>query len=125
MSEPIIEYRDEFNVTDFASKYAERISRVIDEQTLANVEHQLAMYGYVKVVRCRDCVHYKPYRTYQHGMMNRCHDEHGHTHKRDETDFCSRGEKASNFTTCKCGEDIETNGRESVTCPSCGRVITE
>lgn len=58
MSEPIIEYRDEFNVTDFASKYAERISRVIDEQTLANVEHQLAMYGYVKVVRCRDCKHF-------------------------------------------------------------------
>lgn len=57
MSEPIIEYRDEFNVMDFASKYAERISRVIDEQTLANVEHQLAMYGYVKVVRCRDCKH--------------------------------------------------------------------
>lgn len=55
MSEPIIEYRDEFNAMDFASKYAERISRVIDEETLANVEHQLAMYGYVKVVRCRDC----------------------------------------------------------------------
>lgn len=55
MSEPIIEYRGEFNVMDFVSKYAERVSRVIDEQTLANVEHQLAMYGYVKVVRCRDC----------------------------------------------------------------------
>ena len=55
MSEPIIEYRYEFNVMDFASKYAERVSRVIDEQTLANVEHQLARYGYVKVVRCRDC----------------------------------------------------------------------
>ena len=55
MSEPIIEYRDEFNAMDFASKYAERISRVIDEETLANVEHQLAMYGYVKVVRCKDC----------------------------------------------------------------------
>ena len=45
------------------------------------------------IVRCRDCVHYKPYRTHQHGMMNRCHDEHGHTHKRDESDFCSRGER--------------------------------
>lgn len=55
MSEPIIEYRDEFNVMDFVSKYAERVSRVIDEQTLANVEHQLARYGYVKVVRCSDC----------------------------------------------------------------------
>ena len=48
-----------------------------------------------EIVRCRDCVHYKPYRTHKHGMMNRCHDEHGHTHKRDESDFCSRGERRS------------------------------
>lgn len=48
-----------------------------------------------RIVRCRDCVHYKPYRTHKHGMMNRCHDEHGHTHKRDESDFCSRGERRS------------------------------
>lgn len=46
-----------------------------------------------EIVRCRDCVHYKPYRTHQHGVMNRCHDEHGHTHKRDESDFCSFGER--------------------------------
>ena len=46
-----------------------------------------------EIVRCRDCVHYKPYRTDKHGIMNRCHDEHGHTHKRDESDFCSRGER--------------------------------
>lgn len=56
MSEPIIEYRKEFNVTDIARKYADRVACVIDEQTLANVEDQLAGYGYVKVVRCRDCV---------------------------------------------------------------------
>lgn len=55
MSEPIIEYREEFNVLDIARKYAERVARVIDEQTLANVEDQLAGYGYVKVVRCIDC----------------------------------------------------------------------
>ena len=59
MSEPIIEYRYEFNAMDFVSKYAERISRVIDEETLANVEHQLAMYGYVKVVRCQDCKYWR------------------------------------------------------------------
>ena len=46
-----------------------------------------------EIVRCRDCVHYKPYRTHQHGIMNRCHDEHGHTHRRDGDDFCSRGER--------------------------------
>ena len=68
MSEPIIEYRAEFNVMDFASKYAERVSRVIDEQTLANVEHQLAGYGYVKVVRCRDCRYYEP-----HGEPSKVH----------------------------------------------------
>lgn len=49
-----------------------------------------------EIVRCRDCVHYQPYRTHKHGMMNRCHDEHGHTHKRDESDFCSRGERRTN-----------------------------
>lgn len=47
------------------------------------------------IVRCRDCFHYKPYRTDKYGMMSRCHDEHGHTHKRDENDFCSRGERRS------------------------------
>ncbi len=55
MSEHIFEYREEFNITDIARKYAERVSHVIDEQTLANVEHQLAGYGYIEVVRCRDC----------------------------------------------------------------------
>ena len=65
MSEPIIEYRDEFNVMDFVSKYAERVSRVIDEQTLANVEHQLARYDYVKVVRCSDCEHYRKHKWFE------------------------------------------------------------
>lgn len=89
MSEPIIEYRDEFNAMDFASKYAERISRVIDEETLANVEHQLAMYGYVKVVRCRDCKHrYEGMCMLTDGMGD---------FKRwfvDDDDYCSDGEKA-------------------------------
>lgn len=75
MSEPIIEYREEINVTDIARKYAERVARVIDEQTLANVENQLAGFGYVKVVRCRDCRWAKPdqsdheYREYYHCDM--------------------------------------------------------
>ena len=62
---------------------------------LANVLGEIYL-PRAEVVRCRDCVHYKPYRTHQHGMMNRCHDEHGHTHKRDESDFCSRGERRTN-----------------------------
>lgn len=46
-----------------------------------------------RIVRCRDCKHYKPYRTHRHGTMNRCYDENGNTHRRDERDFCSRGER--------------------------------
>lgn len=86
MSEPIIEYRDEFNAMDFASKYAERISRVIDEQTLANVEHQLAMYGYVKVVRCHDC-------KYRYGCLHLVDDGDGDMRRCDATPggFCSWG----------------------------------
>ena len=93
MSEPIIEYRDEFNVTDFASKYAERISRVIDEQTLANVEHQLAMYGYVKVVRCRDCVAYEPYHTYA-GMKLDYGECMQHRRQTDDDRFCWWAERS-------------------------------
>ena len=45
------------------------------------------------IVRCRDCKHYKPYRTHSHGVMNRCEDENGNWHRRDENDFCSKGER--------------------------------
>ena len=68
----------------------------MSEYVYATDEHKGHWLTGEEIVRCRDCVHYKPYRTYQHGMMNRCHDEHGHTHKRDETDFCSRGERRTN-----------------------------
>lgn len=43
------------DMSDFVDKCAERISRRIDENALAKVETQLAEYGYIKVVRCRDC----------------------------------------------------------------------
>ena len=51
------EYRikQDINLFEIVDEYTKRISRVIDEQTLANVENQLAEYGYVKVVRCKDC----------------------------------------------------------------------
>ena len=45
MSKLDIEYRAEFNTMDFVNKYAERINRIIDEQTLASVEHKLVEYG--------------------------------------------------------------------------------
>jgi len=70
---------------------------ITDEQIAENRRlHGKKLLVMPVIVRCRDCVHYKPYRTHKHGMMNRCHDEHGHTHKRDETDFCSRGERRTN-----------------------------
>lgn len=61
-------------------------------EPLAHIDGEITL-ARKEIVRCRDCVHYKPYMTHRHGMMNRCHDEHGHTHKRDESDFCSRGER--------------------------------
>lgn len=64
------------------------------------------------IVRCRDCKHF------EYCQFNR-HSEN------KPNGFCKWGEKASNFTACKCGEDIETNGCEWVVCPRCGRVITE
>lgn len=53
-----IEYRAEFNIEDFVDKYVERVNREIDQRVLDKVEHRLAEYGYVKVVRCRDCKYY-------------------------------------------------------------------
>lgn len=34
----------------------ERVNRIITERQLDEIAHYLAEYGYVKVVRCRDCV---------------------------------------------------------------------
>lgn len=79
------------------SEYIIRVDE--DYERWHYVEQQYThFFGYPitdEIVRCKDCVRYKPYRTDRHGMMKRCHDEHGHTHKRDENDFCSRGEMRS------------------------------
>lgn len=56
MSESV-DYRAEFNIEDFVDKYVERVNREIDQRVLDKVEHRLAEYGYVKVVRCRDCAY--------------------------------------------------------------------
>lgn len=52
-----VDYRAEFNIEDFVDKYVERVNREIDQRVLDKVEHRLAEYGYVKVVRCRDCTY--------------------------------------------------------------------
>lgn len=54
-----VDYRAEFNIEDFVDKYVERVNREIDQRALGKVEHRLAEYGYVKVVRCRDCIYYE------------------------------------------------------------------
>ena len=76
-----------------SSEQLERLIEAIEHNTGREI-NRMVIDGKraTEIVRCRDCIHYKPYRTYHHGMMNRCYDEHGHTHKRDESDFCSWGE---------------------------------
>ena len=75
-----------------------------------------------RIVRCRDCVKWHHIDTLDGVRYGEC-DEW----KRADS-YCVPATRENGFcawATCKCGEDIETNGRESVTCPSCGRVITE
>ena len=73
-----------------------------------------------EIVRCRDCMKWHHIDTLDGVRYGEC-DEW----KRADS-YCVPATRESGFcawATCKCGEDIETNGRESVTCPSCGRVI--
>ena len=72
------------------------------------------------IVRCRDCRHFNGWAC-KKSSCSYC----GEPQRVEPDRYCAWGEKASNFTTCKCGEDIETHGCEWVVCPSCGRVITE
>lgn len=52
------DYVETFDMTRFLDRYAERMIRHIDAEVLKKVEADLARFGYVKVVRCRDCVYY-------------------------------------------------------------------
>lgn len=75
-----------------------------------------------EIVRCRDCVKWHHIDTLDGVRYGEC-DEW----KRADS-YCVPATRESGFcawATCKCGEDIEISGRESVSCPSCGRVITE
>ena len=74
------------------------------------------------IVRCRDCVKWHHIDTLDGVRYGEC-DEW----KRADS-YCVPATRENGFcawATCKCGEDIETNGCEWVVCPSCGRVITE
>ena len=52
------EYRQEFDFTAQVDEIAARIQRRVDQAALDKAAGTLAEYGYVKVVRCRDCKHY-------------------------------------------------------------------
>lgn len=53
------EYRisQEINLFEIADKYAKRLQDQVDEMTLDKAADALAKFGYVKVVRCRDCAY--------------------------------------------------------------------
>ena len=52
------DYVETLDMSQFVKKCAEHMSRRIDAEVLKRVEADLARYGYVKVVRCRDCKHH-------------------------------------------------------------------
>lgn len=73
-----------------------------------------------EIVRCRDCMKWHHIDTLDGVRYGEC-DEW----KRADS-YCVPATRENGFcawATCKCGEDIETNGCEWVVCPSCGRMI--
>ena len=52
---PYYVYRQEIDLTEIADEYAKRIQERVDGIALDKAAGTLAKYGYVKVVRCRDC----------------------------------------------------------------------
>ena len=58
---PEFSYRAEFDLSSYMDEYTKRVQRAIDEQVLHNCERELEGFGYVKVVRCRDCKWFKDY----------------------------------------------------------------
>lgn len=56
MSE-FIAYRADPDFTFMVDKIAARIQHEIDQAALDKAAHTLEQFGYVKVVRCRDCIY--------------------------------------------------------------------
>ena len=52
-------YRHEINLTEIADEYAKRLEAQVDEMVLDRAAHALERFGYVKVIRCRDCKYYE------------------------------------------------------------------
>ena len=49
----------ELDYVEVAEKVIRKMQRDFDAAVLAQCEHELASFGYVKVVRCRDCKEYR------------------------------------------------------------------
>jgi len=52
-------YRYELDLNAISDEYAKKLSGIVDEMTLDKAWRTLEKYGYVKVVRCRDCNDYR------------------------------------------------------------------
>ena len=79
----------ERSLTDMVDEIAERVQRKVDQAALDKAADTLAEFGYVKVVRCRDCKHH-------HEGMCMLSDGIG-DFKRwyvDDDGFCSDGERS-------------------------------
>ena len=48
-------YRHEINLSEIADEYAKRLEERVDEMALDRAAYALERFGYVKVIRCRDC----------------------------------------------------------------------
>ena len=48
-------YHEEIDLQKFVDEQARKLQRNVDEATLDKAADTLAGFGYVKVVRCRDC----------------------------------------------------------------------
>ena len=93
----------------------------MSEYVYGTDEHQGHWLTGEEIVRCRDCKHADEVMTRYAGLQYACMKFDDATVEPDG--FCAWGERAENFTTCKCGEDVELGNRESAVCPRCKRTV--
>ena len=86
-----ITVRCEQDLSYLVDEYAERIQRNVDAAALDKAAGVLAGFGYVKVVRCRDCRHYMDYEHEYEPNLGYCR-EHDREEVRDSW-FCAWGER--------------------------------
>lgn len=51
------EYRYDIDFSEYVDEMVEKVQHRVDQAVLDKAADTLAEYGYVKVVRCRDCKH--------------------------------------------------------------------